>query len=52
MTSLIVQNEETTHGDCHRLVPFVEFPFVDAVSAVTEVDTSMIEQISWGGPRV
>ncbi len=43
---LIVQNERAADRDRNRLVVFVEFPFVDALPAVAEVDTSMIEQVS------
>src|SRR5687767_14221067 len=45
---LIVQDKRAAHRDRNRLVPFVEFPFIYALPAVPEVDTSMIEQVSWG----
>jgi hypothetical protein len=41
---LIVQNQRAADRDRHRLVAFLEFPFVDALAAVAEVDTRWLSR--------
>jgi hypothetical protein len=42
----IVENQRPIHGHSHGLIAAIEFPSVDALTAVTEVDAAMAQQVT------